>query len=252
MTEFTQVVNQGFMYVNGLGMEWLSSSTLQVSPGMCRDSTNSIDIPVNVELTLNTALLGAGGLDQGVMAINSSYNVYVIFDPTLRLPPSVICGLSKDSDNNLISLPQIPYGYAIYRRIGYFTTVANTNIYNFWQNGSGSQKFYNLDYPVTIGFTTNSPSYTTVDLTPALPSSEEITAILNVNMNAGSTVVGIRTLGSPNGVNTSNYITVNSANGQYPGQFQIITALNGSNNPSVEYSANGGGNIRVVGYIDSL
>ncbi len=151
------MVNLGELYMNGLALSWLSTTTIQVSPGQCRDSTDKNDIqlpssitygptasPVTITPTyiINTAQSGALGLDvlpTAGIAASTLYYVYAIgnsnnnspnqpgFDPSNL--PSAILSLSATA-------PTLPQGYDMFRRIGAVrtdTTAAPSHVIPFFQ-----------------------------------------------------------------------------------------------------------------------
>jgi hypothetical protein len=154
------MVNLGNLYISGLNLTWLTTSTIQVSPGQCRDHTDQNDIQLPATITygptatpttitptyiINTAQSGALGLDilpVAGIAASTLYYVYAIgnsnnnspsqpgFDPSNL--PSVMLSLSA-------SAPTLPKNYDMYRRIGCVrtdTTAAPSHIIPFFQEVS--------------------------------------------------------------------------------------------------------------------
>ena len=84
MTINTPITNSGLYYINGLELAYVSTTTMTVNFGRCRDSTNSNDISVGLPIpvaatqtgvepvaagtgavTINIAANGVAGLDSG-------------------------------------------------------------------------------------------------------------------------------------------------------------------------------------------
>jgi hypothetical protein len=260
---FKQIVFNSGLYVRGLLTQWITRSSFSLNPGQCRDSTNTFDMdfssPVTVDLTKN----GIGGLDVGDLAPNEGYSIYAIGGFENSIQPSAIATLSTNV------LPAMPNSYQIYRRVGYFTTRADSLVNTYVMNGNNNEKLINLDVVGTFTVTANSPSYTTLPLTieatgklamPQIPGlSALISGFILFDRNLVVTgVFGIRTTGlvDTTGANTNNFLTLNTSNnGLLQNQYQtaptaVITG--GTTAPSVDYSVNSPGQIRVCGWIDSL
>lgn len=180
----TPATNKGLSYLNGLQMTWTDTDTVTIAQGQCRNSTNVNDIilarppqndgdAVTTGFTISTAVVGAGGLDQGTMANNTHYAVYVISSSRyswINLPPSELESLSvppfttpspnaavvQDSDyvqaNVIISTsftsPLLPFGFDQFRRIGAVLTDGSANFLPFDQRGNGVDR--SLTYRTSI------------------------------------------------------------------------------------------------------
>ena len=180
----TPVVNAPNLYINGLGISWVSATELQVAVGICRDSTNqndiSVGLPLNVAQTgtgeepvaagsgpviINVAVQGAGGLDTGTIAVSTVYGVYALGDSMNVNLGSAILSASQ-------SAPLIPYGYDMYRLIGYATTDGSGNLLlGYWSAGNSSLRTFTYDAPIATSVTAGaSTSYAGVDLTEFVPA----------------------------------------------------------------------------------
>ncbi len=193
------MVNLGNLYISGLQLTWLTTTTIQVSAGQCRDHLDLNDIQLPSSITygptatpttitptyiINTAQSGALGLDilpTAGIAASTLYYVYAIgnsnnnspsqpgFDP-LNLP-SVILSLSA-------SAPTLPRNYDMYRRIGCVrtdTTAAPSHIIPFYQTAAPNSSNRLMDYG-TDGITAftvlaagASATYAPIVLTGLLP-----------------------------------------------------------------------------------
>lgn len=130
----------------GFNLSFVSTSSINIQPG-----TISLQIPsgnyiiVNSTSTLNISSLttGIGGLDTGSMAVNSWYYVYLIYNETTKTLNSIM-SLSS-------TIPLLPTGYTLYRRIGSVKTNVNTtSILGFSCIGNTSDKsFYWTVFPTT-------------------------------------------------------------------------------------------------------
>lgn len=180
----TPVVNAGNYYINGLKLTYLTGTTMQVSAGRCRNSTNvndiSVGLPLNVAatqtgvlpvdagtgaVTINTAVNGAAGLDQGAMANDTFYAVYAIGDSYGVNPGSAL--ISAD-----LTSPLLPGGYDMFFRIGYIKSSGAAAILPFRQDGCGLDRWMWYDAPIATDITNgSSATYAAVDASAGLPAA---------------------------------------------------------------------------------
>lgn len=184
MTISTPIVNAGFQYINGLELTYLTTTTIQVAAGICRDSTNTNDISVGLAIpvaatntgvepvaagtgpvVINGAVNGAGGLDSGALAASTFYAVYAIGDSY-----NINLGSALISAN--LSTPYLPSGYDMFFRIGYIKTDGASHILAFRQDGVGLDRWMWYDAAIATSITAGaSATYAPVDASAALPSS---------------------------------------------------------------------------------
>jgi hypothetical protein len=184
MTISTPIVNARQYYINGLQLAYVSATTMTVSAGRCSNSTNANDISVGLPLnvaatqtgvlpvdagtgavTINTAVNGAAGLDQGSMANNTFYAVYAIGDSFGIQPGSALISANLTS-------PLLPSGYDMFFRIGYIKSSGAAAILPFRQDGSGLDRWMWYDAAIATGVTNgSSATYAAVDASAGLPSS---------------------------------------------------------------------------------
>jgi len=193
------MVNLGNLYISGLAISWLSTSTIQVTPGQCRDSTDINDIklprtitygpsanpititPSYIISTTQSGALGVDVLPTAGVAANTLYYVYAIansnntnadqpgFDPANLA--SVMLSLSA-------SAPTLPRNYDMYRRIGCVrtdATAAPSHIIPFFQDASSNSANRTMTYCTDgvadlIALNAGSDNaYTAVPLTGLMP-----------------------------------------------------------------------------------
>lgn len=182
MTISTPIVNAGFEYINGLQLSFLTVSTMTVSAGICRDSTNTNDISVGLSLnvaatqtgvepvaagtgivTINAATNGVAGIDVGTIAASTFYGVYAIGDSYNVNPGSAVISANLTS-------PTLPDGYDMFFRIGFIKTDSSANILSFRQDGIGLDRWMWYDAPIATSVTAGaSATYAPVDATAGLP-----------------------------------------------------------------------------------
>lgn len=147
--------------VKGLNLIWNSVTTLFVTTGTCRDSTNTFDITSSRILTLDTTISGLGGLDTGTLLASHWYQVYIIADSSGVRVPGVILSISYT--------PTMPFGYDIFRRIGCIRTDGSSNIIAFFQTGLYQTRYYQWDGIITLLSFGTENVFTTLSLIPAVP-----------------------------------------------------------------------------------
>lgn len=111
-------------YLSGLGLTYTGTFGLLISPGECRDDTDTVNITTTANLTQDFSITGAGGL-AGSPGFNTWYHVFVIMaaDGTV----------SSYADPSLS--PTLPTGFIYKRRIGSVRTGADAHIKQFIQRG---------------------------------------------------------------------------------------------------------------------
>lgn len=168
------IVNAGLLYVTGLGISKTAAKQITMQLGAARDSTNINDILLGatsatpdepttpgVPLVINGAAVGANGVDIAAIVASSFYAVYIIGDSTRYQATAGLLSLSATT-------PSLPFGYDMYRRVGWVLTDGSADILQFWQFGSGSGRMYYYDVGISI---TSIPetSFTPLSLATAVP-----------------------------------------------------------------------------------
>ena len=181
------MVNLGNLYIQGLRLVYGTTTTFSVNAGQCRESQNINDIVLDpivstspTAVNINIALVGNGLnlLDTGVIAASTLYYIYAVGSsvygadngqdanaslgigplagtaitpaatyPDNYLPAGIIYSLSP-------SLPALPVGYDMYRRIGAFRVNSAVHIEPFWQTGFGQNRtmwYQTAVVPGTVG-----------------------------------------------------------------------------------------------------
>jgi hypothetical protein len=199
------MVNAGSLYINGLGLNYVSGTTLSVFSGSARDATNQDDIVLAAPTTLNAATVGLNGLDTGVLAATEFYYVYVV-GSSLGANPEInnITQVSTMAANSVIlngtvisegtvpqptwsvtnnyqpgtllslsaTAPLLPEGYDMFRRIGAVLTSGGSVILEFWQDGNynGTNRKMWYGAPISVLTASAAAAFTPQDLSAAVPS----------------------------------------------------------------------------------
>lgn len=157
------VVNAPNLYVDGLELSWASATTLTVADGRARNSTNQNDIILDAAVTINGAVSGAiNGLDQGALANNTFYAVYIVGDSYGNNDTGAM--ISTDTDS-----PLLPGGYDMSRRIGWVLTNGSAQFLKFWQYGNDKERQYYYDVGISELAGGSSATFAAVDLATSVP-----------------------------------------------------------------------------------
>jgi len=162
-----QIVNAGLVYAYGCQVDVAPPSDVLISAGQVRDYTNTYDIVVNEPLTVSTAFVGPGGLDQGTIAADTFYAVYVLYDVSHTNPP---VGLLSTVSKAPVMPSRNGVTYTSYRVVGYVKTDALSVLLDFSPVGTGNDRelFWGDSIGVLIGGTAT--TYAPVSLDVAVPS----------------------------------------------------------------------------------
>lgn len=239
-----KVKNDGMLYVNDLNMTYLTASTLSVGTGQARNSTNLNDIVVETAITISTAVQGAGGLDQGTVAADTKYAVFVFGDSTLNNAATAVLSLSATE-------PLPPVGYDMFRRVGYILTDGSSNVLPFDQTGRNSDKhmmYRTLIQELNAGAAT---TFTDVDLVSSVPAmATDVYLVASITPNSAGNQVKLRKNGSASTAGNVQLSGVVAAAAQVaPVTVQCDASA------VIEYLVSNGSDaatLWVAGYLDSL
>lgn len=180
MSQLEPIVNQPFLYKNGLLISnnaTTPNTKLDVAAGQCRDSQNMIDINLgnylsqgnpsvtaNSATTINFAVNGANGLDTGTFAASTPYYVFAIGDSSNKNQPAALASLSSTA-------PTLPFGYDSLRLIGWCLSDGSVHLLPFYAQGSGSNLYLQWDAPIAVTVTSSgtSATYSAMDLSVGMP-----------------------------------------------------------------------------------
>lgn len=232
ISTYEQIVNDGFLYINGLGTTYTSATTLTVGTGQCRDSGNVFDLFLNSPAVLNSGVVGVNGLDTGTVAINSLYYIYLIGDLTNNNPSALLISLSS-------SAPVMPAGYGLLRLIGAWATNGSAQFYVGYQTGSGSAKNFYYDAPVSVLSGGSSATFAAVDLSAVVPAVNTLNEVfLNAQYtpNTAGNTFSLRPTGSSASGGASTIVAsgVVAAKAQDFPMFRMISKL-ATGKPEIDY-----------------
>lgn len=174
-----KISNDGLIYLFGLGLTAADGVSFTVDSGQCRNSTNENDIVLSNPVTVNTAATGAAGLDQGTIANSTFYAVYIIGDSKVVKPTTAILSLDTDA-------PALPFGYDMFRRVGWIKTDDAGAIFDFVQIGKGVERQYYLNIPIpqNIILSGGDLTPTEIDVSVGMPPIQS-NIIVNIDYSPG-------------------------------------------------------------------
>ena len=167
MTLALPIINLGNLYANNLQVSWVSTTTLSMAAGQCRDSTDSVDLTLSTATTINGAVNGVNGLDTGSLANNTWYAVYIIGSSLNSQATATLLSTSATA-------PALPSNYDCFRRIGWVLTDGSAHFLAVNIYGNSNQRIYMWDAIATELSAAGNASYTDVDLSSSVPSTSTL------------------------------------------------------------------------------
>ena len=187
----TQVIQKPTMYVNGLLTSFVSTTEVAIASGAARDLTNVADIELDGSgVVIDTTVIGANGLDDGLLTASSWYRVFVIGDSTLEEPGVGIISLND--------VPTLPDGYDVYRRVGWIRLNGASQILQFSHLGAGDSRTFVWEDGVSVLSSGAAVAFTPVNISAGMPPLLLGSVVFNVGYgsNGAGTEAVLRPLGS--------------------------------------------------------
>lgn len=150
-----------------------ASVTVSADEILAKDATGNAKLLSTVALSINTAAAGANGLDTGVVAVNTWYSVWAIWNGV------TVAGLVSAST----TAPTMPGGYTHKARIGWIRTEGGANKYPLPIIQKGDRVAYsaatgtNLTSPPQMASGTSVASNTPVAVAPFVPPTARMISI---------------------------------------------------------------------------
>jgi len=197
-----QLYNAPFLYMTGLNLT-VGTTTLTVSSGRCRDSSNEFDMVLGASTALNGAVNGLNGLDTSSLAASTWYYLYLIADPNGYAPTGLILSTSASGSGIVMPNSTIPGGsYSISKWLYAIVTNSSAEFVpqTVFSNANGEKvHFYTSGVKVlTDGGSTGGAD---IDLSPAVPPINPILYKINTNFTADT--AGDKFLIYPKGATTT-------------------------------------------------
>jgi len=177
---------------------------IDISAGMCRDSANNTDMVLgaafpNAEnktfaapLTLDITVSGKNGLDNGTVAANTMYAVYLISDSRGYGTTSGLFTLATNAS------PKMPFGYDSWRLIGFVNTDGTSDIFKGHMSGDGNWREWRYDAAISAGTSLTSATYAAVSMPTSVPPQENALVRMQFDWtaNAAADTFNLRQFGA--------------------------------------------------------
>lgn len=253
------IVNQPFLYINELKISndaTTPNTKLDVSAGICRDSTNTYDINLgnfngqnnsgsaNANTIINAAVNGVNGLDTGALGASSLYAVYVVGDAVSGNATCAMLSLNQ-------SQPLLPFGYNVFRKIGYVVTDGSSHLVAGYWSGNNNSRQFTYDAPIATSVTAGtSATYAAIDLTALVPPVDQLPVHFKANWTANAAADVFNMQGANSTGDAWTVIAPVAGATAHTVAFGQVLAQLVSGAPKVNYkvSAVGGVAINVAGY----
>ncbi len=172
------------LYISGLNISAASTTVLAIAPGQARDSQDNIDMPVgfpnlqgnvlpapvaslqNLPLYINSAVVGANGLDSGTIAASTNYGVWLIGDSRGYKPVAGLLSLFSNA------FPLLPLGYDSYRLLGFANTDGSSHFLAAQIVQAVNARGFYLQPEVSVLSGGNATTFTGIDLSATIPDAD--------------------------------------------------------------------------------
>lgn len=241
--------NDPFLYVSNMDLVYATTTTLTVTAGMCRDQSNIYDIVVPVNTTISFNNYGFNAIDQGTITASSLYTIYAIADGREFNPPGFVASLSN-------TIPFLPAGYSVYRRIGQVAVGSGSTILDFYQFGTGTDRTYQYDIPITALSAGSSATFASFHMEKFVPSIINTPVIMTAEYTPATAgnICYLRPTGSTQTTTVPFASGVVISVAQYLPPTTMLCGLNTNGQPSFDYEVQTSDalTVRVIGYRDAL
>jgi hypothetical protein len=175
MSSNEQLVPQ--VQLNGFVTSYLSTTTVGIGAGQALDSLGNNNLVLSSSVIINSAAVGANGIDTGTFAASSTYAIYVIGSSLL---------LSNAPTAGLISLsataPTLPPNYDIFILVGWAFSDASVHFINFYQTGNRGVRTFYYDAGIeVITAGTQTGSFLAVSLADVVPAIDNTPVYLSAS-----------------------------------------------------------------------
>lgn len=246
------------LYISGMNISFASTTVIAIAPGQARDANDIIDMPVSFPdannnitpailfqnyqqpLLINSAVVGANGLDTGTIAASSQYAIYLIGDSRGYNPVAGLISLTSNA------YPTLPSGYDSYRLLGFAATDSSSHFVYATQkpqNMVNALQYFNSP-AITVLSGGNATTFTAIDLTAssAIPTTTLPNIIVELFVTFTPVATGDTVQFRPTGSTaTAGLVTITgAAAGVAQTQYVQVIAGVGSSKPEIDYKVTSG------------
>lgn len=166
-----QLSNQGHIYKNGCSVNYGGITSVTVGIGKLRDSTNNFDIDFKEITECDITFNGANGLDTGTVAPNTTYGLYVLFDPSYANKPALLLSTAYATGSSPVMPSVNGVTYSAYRLIDFVLTNSSSQVVQFHNTIGFDFTYKQFLAPIPVLSNGKATTYTLVDLTPYAPTT---------------------------------------------------------------------------------
>jgi hypothetical protein len=173
-------------FISGLELAFVSTTSITLKSGLCRDSSDEQNISLASDVTINFSTVGANGIDSGAIGASKTYYVFAIGN-----------SLNNNASAGLVSLsatPTLPLGYDMFRQVGFVKSDASSHVIKFFHYGKGNDRKHYYDDPISVLTTGAAVSDTAIDLSAAVPSVDKLPVQMRVDFTPAAGAGGARVI----------------------------------------------------------
>jgi hypothetical protein len=181
-------------HIYGLETNYAAADQVTIETGSCRDASDTVDMTVDSQITIDIDTAGANGLDTGSEANSTWYYVWLIGKAN-----GTVAGLLSTSSSS----PTMPSGYLYKRLLGAVKNDSSGDFYPFHSNSKGIIREFQYDIPagdsrILTDLGALGTSYTDCDLSHSIPTIATSQHLLFSAGGSGGSGQGLYAV--PNGV----------------------------------------------------
>lgn len=234
-------------YVNGLVISNNSTTPntkLNIASGTTTDSTLIYQMVSTSSITIDATTTGLNGLDTGTLAASTVYSVYLVADP---VDLNTIGAMISTS-----ATPLLPFGYSIYKLLGYAVTDASSHfLLGYWSGyRESATRSFTYDAPQATSVTAgNSTTYALVNLVTLVPNVANTPVSVAFAFTPGA---ASRTLSLQGALSTGDAVTITGqvTSVVVSNNTQVLAQLSTAA-PKISYKVSNAGDavaLKVAGY----
>lgn len=171
MAVLVPVANAPYLDIDNLQVSWSSNTVLNVAAGRARSDDNINDILLTDGAIINTAVVGANGIDTGVLQASKHYYVYAISSSYGDEVPATIVSLSATT-------PYMPGTYDSKRLIAHWRTNGSTQFIKGYVVGNGKYRTHFFDDMIKVLNDGTSATLALIDLDTAVPPVQNTSVLI--------------------------------------------------------------------------
>lgn len=165
-------------HIRNLMVQWGSNTTLTITSGECRDSTDSINIVLPSSVTLNAATVGVNGMDTGALEASKDMYLFAISDTSNVNPSGSLLSLSSSSP----IMPTVNgVTYDAFRLISYWKTNSSSQLIKGYTAGNENVRTHFYDTIISVLSAGTATSLANIDLSAGLPPLDNLPIRVHVD-----------------------------------------------------------------------